>query len=80
MAYSVRSDVEMIFGVTNVAAWADLDNDKDPAKIQARIDAIRELGVGGWQSAPMQPGRFVVRGVKTVIEKHEIEYLASEIA
>lgn len=38
MAYSDRDDVEMIFGATNVAKWADLDNDEDDGKIDARVE------------------------------------------
>ena len=37
MSYCQRSDIEDIFGVTNVAQWADLDNDEKAAKITARI-------------------------------------------
>lgn len=29
-AYCTRADVEATFGVKNVAAWADLNNDNDP--------------------------------------------------
>ena len=35
--YCQRSDVEDIFGVANVARWADLDNDQDATKIANRI-------------------------------------------
>jgi len=37
MAYAARSDVEDVFGVSNVSTWADLDNDEDSDKITARI-------------------------------------------
>ena len=37
MAYSARSDVEDVFGVDNVAKWADLDADADATKIANRI-------------------------------------------
>lgn len=39
MAYAVRSDVEAFYGPRNVERWADLDEDQDPAKIAARIEA-----------------------------------------
>jgi len=43
MAYCIVSDVEMLFGETNVDKWADLDNDEDALKIAARIEwAIEE--------------------------------------
>ena len=35
--YCTRSDIEDLFGVVNVAKWADLDNDADATKIAARI-------------------------------------------
>lgn len=40
MAYSVQGDIEKIFGANNVSAasgWADMDNDGDSDKIDARI-------------------------------------------
>lgn len=37
--YCSREDIEALFGAANVARWADLDNDGDPAKIEARINA-----------------------------------------
>jgi hypothetical protein len=36
--YCTRSDIEDAFGIGNVLAWADLDNDADETKIEARID------------------------------------------
>ncbi len=39
MSYSVKSNIEAVFGVANVAKWADLDNDEDEAKIAARVAA-----------------------------------------
>ncbi len=36
--YCQRSDVEDVFGVVNVARWADLDNDQDATKIANRIN------------------------------------------
>ena len=38
MAYCERTDIEDVFGIGNVASWADLDNDKSPVKIKARIE------------------------------------------
>ena len=35
--YCERSDVEAVYGLSNVAKWADLDNDGDTEKIEARI-------------------------------------------
>lgn len=41
--YSIRSDVECIYGVTNVSKWADLDNDGNISAISGRIsDAIHQ--------------------------------------
>lgn len=37
MAYSTRVDVEEIFGIKNVAQWADLDNDRNETDIASRI-------------------------------------------
>jgi len=37
MAYITKSNIEAVFGVTNVTKWADLDNDGDATKIAARI-------------------------------------------
>ena len=37
MAYCIRTSIEAIFGAINVAAWADLDDDQDDVKIDARI-------------------------------------------
>ncbi len=39
MSYCVRADIETLFGVNNVASWADLDNDQDTDNITARITA-----------------------------------------
>lgn len=39
MPYSIRVNVEQIFGAENVKKWADADNDFDTVKIAARIDA-----------------------------------------
>lgn len=39
MAYCVRTDIETLFGVSNVTSWADLDNDQDAGNITARITA-----------------------------------------
>lgn len=36
--YIVRSDIENIFGEANVQKWADINNDKQPSKIQSRIN------------------------------------------
>lgn len=38
MSYCNKANVESVFGVTNIANWADLDNDQDGVKIEARID------------------------------------------
>lgn len=37
-AYALRVDVENVYGPTNVAKWADLDNDQEAAHIQNRIE------------------------------------------
>jgi len=42
-AYCLRSDVESVFGATNIASWAALDNDQAAAKITARIDRAIEI-------------------------------------
>ena len=60
MAYCDRDNVEDRFGNSNVAAWADLDNDEDAAKILARITAaivaadadIDDLLRGGMYTIP----------------------------
>jgi len=39
MAYSVRTDLDNVFGKNNIDSWADLDADEDAAKITARIAA-----------------------------------------
>jgi len=44
--YAARSDIEDVFGVDNVAQWADLDNDQDPNKISARIDRALQWATG----------------------------------
>lgn len=36
--YADRDDIEDVFGNSNTAIWADLDNDADSTKITARID------------------------------------------
>lgn len=41
--YCTRSDLEAMFGVANIAMWADLDNDGDAGKITARITWAIEL-------------------------------------
>lgn len=35
--YALRTDIEDIFGPTNVAKWADVDNNEDPVLIDRRI-------------------------------------------
>lgn len=37
-SYCVRSDLENIFGATNIAKWADINNDGDVQTIDARIN------------------------------------------
>jgi hypothetical protein len=37
MAYCTKAGIEAIYGVTNVATWADMDEDEDATKIAARI-------------------------------------------
>lgn len=37
--YCTRSDVEAVFGPHNIQTWADLDNDLDEDKIEARVAA-----------------------------------------
>ena len=37
MSYCATSDIEAVFGVTNVDNWADLDNDENATNIAARI-------------------------------------------
>ncbi len=37
MPYAERTDVEQIFGASNVSKWADVDNDQNAEKIEARI-------------------------------------------
>lgn len=39
MAYSVRTDLNNVFGKNNIDAWADLDGNEDGPTITARIDA-----------------------------------------
>ena len=36
--YCTRSDLEALFGRSNVTKWADMDNDQDSDAIEARID------------------------------------------
>ena len=38
--YCVQADVEQIYGIDNVQTWADLDNNKFPTDITARIVAM----------------------------------------
>ena len=38
-----KADLENVFGPLNIAAWADLDNDANPATIAARIAYAIEL-------------------------------------
>lgn len=44
MAYCEKQDVYDMFGQVNVSKWADLDNDKDSEKIDARIDRAINWG------------------------------------
>jgi len=37
MTYCVKTDIYDVYGETNTKKWADLDNDEDSAKIDARI-------------------------------------------
>ncbi len=37
MAYSTQTIIETIYGATNVAEWADMDNDEGAVDIAARI-------------------------------------------
>ena len=39
MAISDRDDLEGMFGVDNIAQWADLDNNQNAANILTRITA-----------------------------------------
>lgn len=36
--YCEKSDIEDVFGITNVAKWADLDGEGDSEAIEGRID------------------------------------------
>ena len=38
MSYCTRSDVEAIFGTSDVAEWADLNNNDDAGEITSRIN------------------------------------------
>lgn len=40
--YSVRADLEIRYGETNVIKWADLNNNGDEDEIEARIDWANE--------------------------------------
>lgn len=42
-AYCTRTGIENMFGSTNVAKWADLNNDNDAGVIAARIDQACKL-------------------------------------
>ena len=61
MGYSVRTDLDGVFGKNNVDAWADLDGDQDAAKITTRIanaivtadDRIDSFMRGGLYSLPL---------------------------
>ena len=37
MSYASRSDLELVYGKSNIEKWADIDNDGDPVAIDARI-------------------------------------------
>jgi hypothetical protein len=37
--YCAKTDIEQVFGPTNVSKWSDLDNDADATKIANRITA-----------------------------------------
>lgn len=37
--YCEKTDVEAVFGASNIEKWADLDSDGDAGKIAARIEA-----------------------------------------
>jgi phage gp36-like protein len=39
VSYATKSNLEQVFGSTNVEKWADLDNDGDETNIAARIAA-----------------------------------------
>ena len=57
MAYIIRADIEAIFGVTNVATWADLDNDEDATKITNRIGAAISFAEGLFEGR-LRNGRY----------------------
>jgi phage gp36-like protein len=50
MTYATAQNIYDVYGETNVRKWADLDNDGDEVKIEARIDsklALAESFVNG---------------------------------
>ena len=62
MAYSARSNVEDIFGVSNVHDWADLDNDDNASNILARIN--RAIAVADAQIDDYFRGLFYVSPIQ----------------
>lgn len=59
MAYSVRTDLNAVFGKANVDTWADLDGDQDADKITARI-AAAVLSADGEIDAFMLHGPYAL--------------------
>lgn len=72
MAYAAESDCKIIFGKHNIEKWADVDNAKDAAAIESRIEwalALAEETVnnrlrGGPYAVPFsEPAPLVVTDV-----------------
>lgn len=57
--YCEREDIEDLFGVENVVKWADLDNDADESKIEARIDKAISFSAAAIDSR-LRGGLYVI--------------------
>lgn len=70
MAYQTRADVEAVYGVDNVAKWADLNGNKVDSEITSRIssaiadaDAMIDdkLRGGPYKTLPFSPVPLIIK-------------------
>lgn len=57
--YANRANVELLFGTVALAKWADLDNDKNPVTIDARITWACETATE-YVNSRLKSGRYDV--------------------
>lgn len=65
--YSMRKDIELIFGVENVTRWADPENSADTALIEDRIDWANQQAEY-YVNGRLKNGRYAIPFTKPCVQ------------